>query len=179
MSEATTLVPLRCTQCETALPAQPDEIAWVCANCGTGQMLDLNTGLVPQPFHFHAGLEPEKTGRPFWVLEGQVTLSRDTYSAFNKKGESQKFWAAPRRFYIPAYTLSVDELVDTVTTYLERQPELKEGHAERFLPITLPQEDLQAVAEYVITGVEAHRKDDVRQVQLTLKLGEPQLWVLR
>ena len=44
-NDQTTLVPLRCIQCETPLPAQPGEIAWACPNCGTGQMLDLNTGL--------------------------------------------------------------------------------------------------------------------------------------
>jgi hypothetical protein len=178
MSEAVKLVALRCIKCETPVPAQPGEVAWRCTNCGTGQMLDLTKGLVGQTIHFSDGLTPGATGRPFWVVEGAVTLSRESYDTFNKKGEAEKFWAAPRLFFIPAWAVGVDELIDTAMGLLDKPAGLKEGKAEAFLPVVLPVEDIQAVTEYIILGMEAHRRDDVKSVNFTLKLSDPGLWVL-
>jgi len=178
VSEETTLIALRCVQCDTPLPAQPGEIAWACGHCGTGQMLDLNTGLVRQQIFYHAELKPGTPGRPFWVVPGKVSVSRDTYGFGGGDGAAKRFWATERRFFIPAYKVGVDELVDTVTRWLQSPPALSEGAAEAFRPVVVSQEDLQALAEYVVLGIEAQRRDDVKQVGVTVKLGAPELWVL-
>lgn len=178
MSQPVNLIALRCTKCETPVPANPDEIAWACENCGAGLLLHEKVGLEETTIHYHAKLRPEKPGRPFWIVKGQVTLDRKTYDVFDKKGKAQKFWAEPRDFYIPAYNCEIDELVNTAMSYLEGQPELTTGSVGHFQPVTLGQEDIQAVTEYVIIGIEAHRKDDIKEIKFTLKLSEPQLWIL-
>ncbi len=38
MSQATVkLIPMQCVRCQQPLTAQPDEVVWVCANCGQGR----------------------------------------------------------------------------------------------------------------------------------------------
>ena len=44
---APALVPLMCIQCQSPIPAKPDEVAWVCATCGRGQILEDEAGLQP------------------------------------------------------------------------------------------------------------------------------------
>ena len=40
MSRRPGLVALQCTRCSTPVPAEPDEVAWICLNCGQGLLLD-------------------------------------------------------------------------------------------------------------------------------------------
>ena len=75
MTAPVTLIPLRCLRCETSVPAQPEEVAWRCSQCGQGLLLDESKGLVPLEIHYSADIPPNGVGKPFWVAEGQVTVS--------------------------------------------------------------------------------------------------------
>lgn len=176
MSEQPSLLALRCPQCSTPVPAQVDEIAWVCATCQTGLLLDESQGLVKQKFTFAEGVKG--VGRPVWVAQGKVTLDRHSRNLLGKDGEAERFWSQPRQFIIPAWTCSVDELVDTAIAWLNTPPALKPGPPASFQPITLFPQDMRPVAEYVIVGIEALRKDQLKKVDFTLDLGQPELWIL-
>lgn len=176
MSEQPALLALRCLQCNTPVPAQPDEVAWVCATCQTGLLLDETNGLTKFAFHFADGIKG--TGRPVWVAQGKVALDRTSRNLLGKDGDAERFWDAPRQFIIPAWSCGVDELVDLAIGWLQTPIGLKAGPAASFLPVTLRPEDARPVAEYVIVGIEALRKDQLRKVEFTLDLGEPELWVL-
>ncbi len=78
MVQPVALIPLACLKCDTPLPAQADEVAWVCARCGQGLLLDENAqnGLALLEVQYASGLDPQRKGMPFWVVEGRVQLER-------------------------------------------------------------------------------------------------------
>ncbi len=179
MTTPVELVPLVCVRCDTPVPAQPDEVAWVCANCGQGLHLDVGVGLVPLDVYYAASIRPKTAGRPFWVVEGNVSSTRETYDHSNQvTQESMSFWGAPRRFYIPAFTCPLDEILDLGIDLLRNPPEMDEGPAAPFAAVTLAREDVPAVVEFVVMAVEAEHKDQLRALDVSLELDVPKLWIL-
>ena len=179
MSVPISLIPLTCTQCSTAVPAAADQIAWACQQCGTGLLLDENQGLIPMTINYANNIPANASGRPFWVVSGQVQIDRSAFGVFGKKtGEAQSFWETPRQFYIPAYSASLDDLVDIGTGMLKHPADLSPGQAATFQPVTQRLEDIQALAEFIVVGYEALRKDKVKKIEFALKLETPELWIL-
>lgn len=171
------LVPLLCIKCETPIPAEPDEIAWVCARCGQGMLLDETKGLLPLQVQYSASIPAGATGRPFWVMDGQVNLQRELYSG-NKNADAQLMWARPHRFTIPAYTCPLETLLQYGPQLLLKPPALQSGPAASFQPVTLSPGDIQALAEFIVVAIEAERSDMLKQIVVSVKLGEPVLWIL-
>jgi hypothetical protein len=173
------LIALKCPRCETPLPAAPDEIAWVCARCGQGMILDEGKGVSAQSFHFAASLQPGKQGYPFWVAGGNLRLNRETYGVFGKKDdEAAQFWATPRRFFIPAFACDLERTLHLGATLLHAPPRLVEGSPAPFLPVTVSPKDIFPLAEFIVVALEAERKDSIREVNFTLELRGAELWVL-
>lgn len=171
------LVPLLCIQCETPLPAEPDEVAWVCQRCGRGMLLDERSGLAPLQVQYAASIQPDNMGRPYWVVDGQVHLQRELYQG-NKNVEAQLMWAQPRRFIIPAYTCTLDTILQDGPQLLLKPPVLQPGQAVKFQPVSLAVTDLQALAEFIVVAIEAERSDMLKEIIVSVKLGEPTLWIL-
>jgi hypothetical protein len=179
MDRTVELVPLLCVKCSTPVPAEPDEVAWVCAQCGQGLLLDEDKGLVPLEVHYSAGIAPNALGKPFWVAEGRVNLYRKAYDSSDKEAEqSSRFWSQPRQFFVPAFSSPLGSLLVVAVDYLIQPPDLKPGDVARFEPVTLHQEDVRSAAEFIVVAVEAQRKDKVKQVDFNLQLSLPVLWVL-
>jgi hypothetical protein len=173
------LVPLVCLQCSTPIPAEIDEVAWLCAQCGQGIALDERRGLLPLQINFQAGLPPDAIARPFWVVEGQVSLLRKTYGSSGKHGEAaEAFWAEPRRFFVPAYSAPLETLLAQATELLLAPPGLQPGAPARFKSVTLPASDVRPAAEFIVMAIEAGRKDMLKSIDFDLNLAEPVLWVL-
>jgi hypothetical protein len=178
MTMPVTLIPLKCVRCETPVPAQPDEVAWVCAQCGQGLLLDEERGLVPLEVHFAASAI-EGRGNPFWVTNGTVTLQRETYDAFGKKTKkSRRLWNQPRRFFVPAFTCPLDMLISLGTGLLLRPPELQPGSPCPFAPVTLLPQDVAALVDFIVMAIEAERTDKVKSVHFSTRLDSPSLWIL-
>ncbi len=171
------LAPLQCVQCQAAIPAQADEVAWVCETCGQGQLLlesgDLQAISVFFSKHIPAGAQ----GRPFWVAEGSAVLQRETYTGDQTRA-MQDFWQAPRRFFVPAYALPLQDVVSLGTQLLTQPTPLEEGSRAAFLPVTVPAGDVRPLAEFILLGIEADRRDALKTLQFKLTLGEAQLWIL-
>jgi hypothetical protein len=178
MSPIIELVPLVCCRCQTPVPAQADEAAWVCANCGQGLLLSDSAGTAPLAIHYAAGIPAGKPGRPFWVVDGQVALQRLIYGGGDQSPNAQAFWQTPRRFYVPAYLLELQTMVDVGTNLLLQAPVLNAGTPAPFLPVTLAPADIQPMAEFIVMGIEAARKDNLKEVQFSLKLSAPELWIV-
>ena len=179
MSETISLVPLKCVQCSTPIPANPDEIAWACPQCGTGLLLDEEQGLKEFEIHYAENIKPTDKGHPCWVAQGKVEISRSTYGAFGKKDkEAQAFWAQPRLFFIPAFKADLDQIIMFGSIYLKQPPELAPGSPAPFLPVIQRKADLRALAEFIVIGTEAERRDDIKKINFSLELSEPALWVL-
>jgi len=171
------LIPMQCVRCQQAIPAQPDEVVWVCSNCGQGQVLSDEKGLLPQTVHYAAGIPANMAGKPVWVAAGQVKPHRETYSG-NNENDMLQFWAQPRWFYIPAYNLTLEQLATTGITLLKQPIALQEVQTRSpFLPITVHPEDIRPLAEFILLSVEAERKDQLRSLTYELQLGPPDLWI--
>lgn len=177
MTAPVELIPLRCLRCETPVPAQPEEVAWCCSQCGQGLLLDERKGLAPLEINYSASIKPNGVGKPFWVAEGQVTVVRDTYSG-DKSADAQSFWGDGRRFILPAFAGTLENLVSFSLQYLQQPPVLQSGPATRFEPVTLSPDDLNAAAEYLVMTIEAGRKDNLKVVSVGVTLSTPALWIL-
>ncbi|NLG72176.1 MAG: hypothetical protein GX495_09075 [Chloroflexi bacterium] len=179
MDRPVELVPLLCIKCSTPVPAGVDERAWVCANCGQGLVLDEITGLKPLDIYYSALIPSHQTGRPFWMAEGKVTLKRETYGSSGKSGrEGEEFWSVPRKFFVPAFSCSLEDMLRLGMDYLVRPPDLNPGPPVSFQPVTLSTEDFPAAAEFVVVALEAGRKDKIRKLDFNLELSTPCLWIL-
>lgn len=175
------LVPLRCLRCDTPVPAEPDEVAWVCGQCGQGLLLDETHGLAPLEIQASAEISPGALGRPFWVANGQVRLQRQARGGgilSSPGGQAERFWSESRRFFVPAFTCPLDELLDLGAFLVQQQPTLQLGSPARFQPVTLSPDDVTALAEFIVLAIEAGRRDSLRQVEILLNLDKPALWIL-
>jgi hypothetical protein len=179
MSKAIDLIPLVCTRCQTPIPAEPDEVAWVCAQCGQGLLLDEEKGAAPIAVNYAAGIPANQKGWPFWVANGQVTIAqRRIYGSGDQGRQAAEFWQPAHRFFIPAFNSPLDQLIAWGASLLQRPPALQPGPPAGFAPVILHLEDIQPVAEFIVLGIEADRKDKIRGVDFTLQLSAPELWVL-
>jgi hypothetical protein len=178
MTAPVELIPLLCTRCQAPIPAGLDEVAWVCAQCGQGLLLSEEKGAVPLEICFAAGLDERGGGRPFWVVPGKVELQRKIFGGGDPGGQARVFWGAGRTFFVPAYTCTLDELVQIGMQMIGQAPVLQPGPAVPFIPVTMLPEDVQPYAEFIVMGIEAGRKDRLKELQFKLDLGQPVLWVL-
>ena len=177
MTKPVELIALKCIKCDTSIPAELNEVAWVCEQCGLGQRLG-ETGLLPLEVHYSKGVEPSKKGRPFWVCEGRVAIDRDTYGLGRKTKDAEKFWRHPRKFIIPAFNYPLKDLTRFGPELLRRPPAIHEGDPAPFLPVNLSPDDVPALAEFIVMALEAERKDKVKKINFKLTLSEPELWIL-
>jgi hypothetical protein len=171
------LIPLLCVKCKASIPARPEEVAWVCAICKQGQVLDEENGLAALDVHCLPGIPAQARGKPFWVVEGKVSLERSTYSG-NQAAEAARFWAEPRRFFIPAYSTGLDAGVELASRLLATPPVLQEGPLAAFEPVVISPGDARPLVEFLVMSVEAARSDKLKELRFQVELGVPALWVL-
>lgn len=172
------LVPLNCIRCGTPIPAEIDEVAWVCRQCEKGQQLN-EYGLIPLQVNYSLHVEAHQKGRPFWVCDGQVTLNRRTYGSASKQNQdAQHFWGQPRTFIVPAFPYTLGEFSPVGIKWLQNPPAMQPGLIVDFEPITMAADDVGAWAEFLVYALEAERSDKVKKIEFDLKLGEPKMWIL-
>jgi hypothetical protein len=178
------LIPLVCVKCGYTVPARPEEVAWVCEQCGQGLILDeapapdCTSGARALDEFISARVQPGLNGRPYWVSLGQVSIARrETYKG-NEEREARQFWASPRLFYVPAWQASLDEVVSTGVALLRKPETMEPGGRAPFLPVVTLPVDMQALAEFMVMSIEADRRDALKRVDFTVSLQPPQLWIL-
>jgi hypothetical protein len=180
MSNQVGLIPLRCVHCDTPVSANSDEVAWVCQNCGQGLLLDTSKGLVPLTVHYSKPVESASNGMPFWVSQGQVNLVRTPHGSPSKKivDEVENYWRQGRLFFIPAYSLLLEQFLSQAIQFINSPPGLKDGSPFDFLPVILAPEDLKKIAEVIVMAIEVQRKDQLHQLRISVELAPPDLWIL-
>lgn len=171
------LVPLKCPQCDTPIPADPKEIAWVCENCGQGLHLDGEEGLTGIEIRF---AKSDSIGSlrcfPFWVVRGKVSITqRVTYT---KNERPDPLWRSEQTFMLPAFECTLEQAVDWGTFLLRNPLTLVDGPKTEMESISIEREDMQALAEFVVLTIEAERKDKLEQLKFNLDLEQPELWVI-
>ena len=177
MSQSVKLIPMYCIKCQTPITAKPDEVAWVCTQCGQGMLLGEEKGLTALEFHYAKGIPAGAQGKPIWRASGQPALQRSTYSG-DQSREMHTFWQTARQFYVPAYTLPLESIIQVGMQWLKTAPVLQPGAAVPFLPITVPPGDVRPMAEFITLGMEAERNDKLKELRFELQLSEPELWIV-
>jgi hypothetical protein len=181
MNSSVTLNLLKCPQCSTPVPAEEDEVAWVCATCGAGLQLS-QTGLAPVAVHWAAAPAAAPVSqrvdgwRPFWVFTGSAHFS--SRLSFTGQAAPEPLWNNPVRFFVPAYVCPLAQLQSLGADLTRRQPALQAGPAGTLAGCTFLPEDAEQAAEFVVLTIEAARPDKLRLVQFNLQLAAPELWVL-
>lgn len=179
MDQTIHLIPLICPNCSTPIPAEPHEAAWACGQCGQGLALHSDKGLQTVAIQYQKEIPPGRRGRPYWMTVGKVQLEREAYrSKSGAREEAQAFWSAPRRFFIPAFPMGTETLLQTGVSLLVNPPTLIPGAPVPFEPVTLGIEDIQPVAEFIIMAIEAGRKDSLKRAEIQLDLSAPTMWIL-
>jgi hypothetical protein len=178
MSTAVRLIPLQCSKCQTAIPGQPGEVAWVCAACGQAVLLDEEKGVRPIDAFFSQQIAPNQPGKPYWVALGRVSgLNRLTFRGDESKAMAA-FWSAPRLFYVPAWKLAVEDVVAAGVRLLNAPLEIHPGSQTAFYPITVSPWDMRPLAEFMVMSIEAARKDYLKELNFSIQLEPAQLWVM-
>ncbi len=172
------LEPLRCIHCQTDIPAEIEEVVWVCQTCGQAQRLANDQKIIPQEIHYHANILKESPGHPFWIAEGKIHMERYTFWGLNNIDDAMTFWQLPRKFFVAAFELPIEQVIQWGKYYLQNPLPLKPGISSDFLPITLSIQDVQAIADIIVVGIEASRPDKLKEINFTLALSEPELWIL-
>lgn len=178
MSGSLELVLLKCPQCSTPVPAEEDEIAWVCATCANGWQLT-DTGLAPQTVRWMAApanAKPE-SWRPLWVFAAQVTFTQR--QNWQRAAEPEALWQRPVRFYVPAYACPLEQLEKLGAELTRHQTILPTGPALGAIRgVSLLPADAAAAAEFIVLTIEAERKDKLKQVNFTINSGPADLWMV-
>jgi hypothetical protein len=104
-------------------------------------------------------------------------LQRETYSG-NENRAAADFWAQRRRFFVPAFTVPLEQLLAVGMDLLLRPPALQTGPVAPFESVTLHMDDVKAAAEFMVVAVEAGRQDKLKNVDFSLNLSPPALWIL-
>jgi hypothetical protein len=141
-------------------------------------VIDEEQGLAPLEVHYSASMPVDTVGKPYWVAVGRVELTRETYDRSRIQGDAWRLWTEPRRFFIPAYTCSLDDMISLGPELLLEPPALDPGSPVRFEPVTLSVKDLVPMADFIVLGIEADRSDKLKEVQISVELSNPELWIL-
>jgi hypothetical protein len=178
------LLALRCPNCEQPLTPENEHLVTLCPECQTAVSL-ADDGLSPVEIHYAT---PPKSAtvtewQPFWIFEGQVNIrKRETQGggSSGKKAAAQ-LWDQPRRFYVPAWDLSLSTAQDLGSRMVQQQPVFAAGPQPahpNLLPITVSAEDTQKLLEFIVLAIEARRDDWLKNLEFQLKVGPPAVWAL-
>jgi hypothetical protein len=178
MTNSIALTLLKCPQCSTPVPAEENEVAWVCATCGAGLQLT-ETGLAPLAVHWaapRAGAHVDGW-RPFWVFAGTARFSRrESYSGHT---DPEPLWNNALHFYVPAYACPLAQMLSLGAGLTQRQPALQAAAPPAALAgCTFLPDDARQALEFVVLTIEAARPDKLKSVAFDLQLSPPELWVL-
>lgn len=177
MSDRPGLVGLECVRCGSPVPAEPDEVAWICGNCGQGLLLDEQAGLRPITVHFGLAVaDSDLRWAPFWLSLGRVRVTRR--ESFGRDSAPDPRWDQPVRFVLPAFATSVERAVAWGRHFLLEPPDLHQGEAVPLKGVTVLPEEIDPLARFVVLTIEAERKDKLEAIDFSLDLEPPQLWCL-
>jgi hypothetical protein len=79
---------------------------------------------------------------------------------------------------ILAFNSPLETLLELGSKLVVQPPSFQPGPAARFEPVTLALEDVKPLAEFIVMALEAGRKDKLKEIQFSLELSDPVLWVL-
>ena len=182
------LLALRCPHCAVALAPREADVVLCCPNCRSAVLLAEGGLTVADARYAAPGPTSPEAWVPLWGFEGQVQIERR--EAQNKKvsltgwvstHESQTFWSQANRTFIPAWDVDLPQASEIARNLLESQPDFRQADPPDgilFQPAVISPDDARKLLELVVVTVEARRSDWLKELDFTLAMGPPQLWIL-
>lgn len=177
------LLALRCPVCETPLTPGEEDIVILCPECRSPLHIgDEGLSRINVQYAVPTARAGVTQWQPFWIFQGQVKiLKRTTQSGRSQQNAAQKMWAQPRRFYVPAWNLSLHTAQEIGSRMIELQhiyQTIAQPTNAELTPVVLSAEDAAKLLEFIVLAIEARRSDWLTDFQFTLDLGQPELWAL-
>lgn len=178
------LVAIRCPECGQPLAPDNDHLVIACAQCGAAARID-DEGVRAMPMHYAAPMRDMANPQwmPFWIFSGRVNIVRRETQGGNRRmgDESARFWAEPRRLYVPAWELSIDAVRSAGVDMLKAQPayeSIPRPIGARLTPAVVSAGDARKMLEFIVLSLEAGRDDWLTHLDFRLEVGEPEMWAL-
>ncbi|MFN2189678.1 MAG: hypothetical protein ACK2T3_13015 [Candidatus Promineifilaceae bacterium] len=179
------LILLQCPNCSQALKPDNDDIVIACPNCHLAVHLGA-AGLSITNIQYAVPTSrkggDQSVWVPFWVFQGQIHIrKRDTQGRRSNTSDSFKTWEAVRRFFVPAWDVSVHTAQDLGTKLTLRQPDLQQISPPapvNLIPVSVADEDALKMVEFIVLAIEARRKDWLKSLDFDVEVGEPVLFAL-
>lgn len=176
MTAPVELVPLQCIRCRTRLPAEEGQAAWLCPACGLGQRLEEPGALRAVEIRFAAASGASVRWYPFWRLPATVrVVERETYGSGQPP---DRRWETPQEFLLPAFETSAEEAAQWGVRFLQQPIAPAVGPLAPMPAVTVPPEEAQAYAEFVVMRLEADRRDHLKSLRVVFDFGPAELWCL-
>jgi hypothetical protein len=122
---------------------------------------------------------------PFWVFDGEVQIRRreavETTFLGREKGPSPdqgQMWKGPRRFYVPAFGGSLQDLQAWGVHLTQAQPDLAPGEPVNFQACVHTEQEARQLAELVFLHIETRKRDVLQDLEYELVLTSPRLLVI-
>ncbi len=159
------LVALDCPACGSAMGGRSHDVIFFCGHCGSAALLEENglqtvesTALLPEPGR-HA-----RTWKPAWIIEADVTVAE----RIRQGGRNTDGWQGPRTFVVPAFALSLAELVALARALSEVAGEVGEVPRDPIHGGTLAREDALTFARHIVVGDEVRKRDKLASVSVVI-----------
>lgn len=181
------LLALRCPQCVHDLTPGDRDVVVQCPNCHSAVGLD-DGGLTIIDAAYAAPASTATNWVPFWRFEGRVIINEREVQ--NKKlsltgwvsaRDSQAFWSTASQYYVPAWDLPLEQASEMARDLLESQPQLTKVDrptAAQFSPAIFSPDDARKLLELIIVTVEARRSDWLKELDFTMEMAKPVLWIV-
>jgi hypothetical protein len=182
------LIALSCPHCSRPLAPEEHDVAILCPHCGRPVEIG-EDGPAPITVRFaRRGPDGElpASWQPYWAFQGAVAIRQRGTQGGGSRGEKESlaFWAAPRRFLVPAWALPVEQIMERGRELLKRLPagsewvEVEQPADVRLQPAILFAEEARAILEFIVLSIEAERSDSLKSLAFDLDLGPAELWAL-
>jgi hypothetical protein len=155
------LVNLDCPLCGSAMRGEGLDTIFFCGHCGGAAVLDEEqlqtvdgTALLATPGHHPS------VWRPAWRLEVEVRVHHRVRS----DGRTTPDSGGRRTFYIPAFSLSLDDLTRVSRALSKVSEAAKEVPKEPIRGGTLSVDDALMLVRHILIGDEVHRSDMLASV---------------
>jgi hypothetical protein len=177
------LLALRCPACNHSLAPENEHVVVSCERCQAAVHIS-DEGLTQLSVTYAAPRnEVQATDwLPFWVFEGRVNITRrTTQGGGSEQAAATRLWGEPRRLYVPAWELLLNQAQSIGSDMIQRQPSFQpapQPAEARLTPVTLAPQDALNVLEFIVLAIEARRPDWLKSLDFDLKVDEPALWAL-
>lgn len=178
------LIALLCPVCGQRLVPDADEAVVIsCGNCATAVSLT-DQGIATANVQYAAPSD-DTAGHwlPLWQFNATVNFTqRDTQGGSSSAREAAaRFWAEPRRLYVPAWSLPVSRARKLGASLVQAQPVFRavdRPQGAQLQTAVVNTDDALKLLEFVILSLEAQRDDWLKAVEFTIDAGPPQLWAI-